>query len=75
MYNFKTEKNTEKKHIGFVIGDLGGKYKTPKQVIAKDKNGIDTYDMTSILWKAVQEQQEQIEQMKKEIKELKGGNK
>lgn len=73
MYNFKTEKNTEKKHIGFVIGDLGGKYKTPKQVIAKDKNGIDTYDMTSILWKAVQEQQEQIEQMKKEIKELKGG--
>lgn len=73
MYNFKTEKNTEKKHIGFVIGDLGGKYKTPKQVIAKDKNGIDTYDMTSILWKAVQEQQEQIEQMKKEINELKGG--
>ena len=73
IYNFKTEKNTEKKHIGFVIGDLGGKYKTPKQVIAKDKSGIDTYDMTSILWKAVQEQQQQIEQMKKEIKELKGG--
>ena len=73
MYNFKTEKNTEKKHIGFVIGDLGGDYKTPKQVIAKDKSGIDTYDMTSILWKAIQEQQEQIEQMKKEIKQLKGG--
>ena len=73
IYNFKTEKNTEKKHIGFVIGDLGGKYKTPKQVIAKDKSGIDTYDMNSILWKAIQEQQEQIEQMKKEIKELKGG--
>ncbi len=74
QYNFKTEKNNTKKHIGFVIPDKGGNYKTPDEVIAQSGKGIDTYTMTSILWKAVQEQQEQIEQMEKEIKKLKGGN-
>ena len=73
QYNFKTEKNNAKKHIGFIIPDNGGDYKTPDEVIGQSGKGIDTYSMTSILWKAVQEQQEQIEQMKKEIEELKGG--
>ena len=72
-YNFKTETDEDKKHIGFVIGDEGGSYKTPKEVISNNSEGIDTYSMTSILWKAVQEQQEIIEQMQNEIKELKGG--
>ena len=54
-YNFKTENDDDKKHIGFVIPDLGGSYKTPKQVISADEEGILNYDMTSILWKAVQE--------------------
>lgn len=72
-YNFQFENNDDKKHIGFVIGDLGGDYKTPDEVMSKDKEGIEQYNMTSILWKAVQEQQELIEQMQKEIKELKEG--
>lgn len=72
-YNFKSEKDNDKKHIGFVIGDEGGKYKTPDEVISNGE-GINTYVMTSILWKAVQEQQEIIDELKKEIKELKGGN-
>lgn len=72
-YNFKTETDEDKKHIGFVIGDEGGSYKTPEEVISSNGEGIDTYSMTSILWKAVQEQQEIIEQMQNEIKELKGG--
>ena len=72
-YNFKTENDDDKKHIGFVIPDEGGDYKTPNEVISANEKGIDTYTMTSILWKAVQEQQEIIEQMQKEIKELKEG--
>ena len=72
-YNFQFENDDDKKHIGFVIGDLGGNYKTPDEVMSKDKEGIEQYNMTSILWKAFQEQQEIIEQMQKEIKELKEG--
>ena len=72
-YNFQFENDDDKKHIGFVIGDLGGDYKTPDEVLSKDKEGIEQYNMTSILWKAFQEQQEIIEQMQKQIKELKEG--
>ena len=71
-YNFKSEKDNDKKHIGFVIGDEGGKYKTPDEVISNGE-GIDNYAMTSILWKAFQEQQKIIEDLKKEINNLKGG--
>ena len=60
-YNLKPEKDTDKKHYGFVIGE---KYKTPKEVIASSGEGIDIYSMCSILWKAVQEQQKQIEELK-----------
>lgn len=70
-YNFKSEDDTARKHIGFVIGNKGGNYKTPDEVVSNGE-GIDTYTMTSILWKAVQEQQEMIENLQKEIKELKG---
>lgn len=72
-YNFKTENDTDKKHIGFVIPDEGGDYKTPNEVISSNQKGIDTYTMTSILWKAVQEQQEIIEKLKEEIKNIKEG--
>ena len=68
-YNYKTEDDETKKHIGFVIGE---KYNTPKEVISNNGEGIDTYSMASILWKAVQEQQEQIEQLQSKIKELEG---
>ena len=71
-YNFKSEDNTARKHIGFVIGDKGGNYKTPEEVISANKEGIDGYAMTAILWKAFQEQQEEIEELKKEIKKMKG---
>ena len=71
-YNFKSEDDSNKKHIGFVIGDESGVYKTPEQVISNDREGIDTYSMCSILWKAVQEQQKTIEELTKEIELLKG---
>ena len=60
-FNYKTESDEHKKHIGFVIGD---KYKTPQEVIAQSGDGIDSYTMTSILWKAVQELTEEIEKLK-----------
>ena len=69
-FNYKMEKDTDKQHIGFIIGDG---YKTPLQIISNDGNAIDSYSMSSILWKAIQEQQEQIEELKKEINKLKGG--
>lgn len=63
-YNLKTEENTDKKHIGFVIGD---KYNTPKEVIANSGEGIDTYSMSSIMWKAIQELTAKVEQLEKEV--------
>ena len=80
-YNYKFEDNRDKKHIGFIIGGQGGNYKTPDEVIAQSKEGIDNNTMISILWKAVQEQQETIEtlqketieKLQKEIEILKGG--
>jgi len=71
-FNYKNEKDTDKKHIGFIIPDKGGNYKTPIEVISQNKEAINSYTMTSILWKAVQEQQEIIENLQKEIKNMKG---
>lgn len=67
-YNFKNEKDDTKKHIGFVIGK---NFKTPNAVINEQETGVDVYSMCSILWKALQEQQEHIEKLKKEINKLK----
>ena len=68
-YNFKKQKDTDKKHIGFVIGD---NYKYSKEITSENDDGVDTYSMVSVAYKAIQEQQEMIEQLQKEIKELKG---
>lgn len=70
-YNFKTDKDKDKKHIGLVIPDEGGDFRTPQELISQDGKGIETYSMISLLWKAVQEQQEQIKDLKKEVNELK----
>lgn len=68
-YNLKTEKDTDKKHIGFVIGD---NYNYSKEVTSLDNTGVDNYSFTSLCCKAIQEQQKQIEELKKEIEKLKG---
>lgn len=71
-YNLKTEKDIDKKHIGFVIGK---DYKYAHEITAESEGqeiGVDTYSMVSVAYKAIQEQQEMIEQLQKEIKELKG---
>lgn len=67
-YNLKSEKDEDKKHFGFVIGE---KYNTPSEVISDDEQGIDTYSMSSIMWKAIQELKKENEQLRKELEEVK----
>lgn len=59
-YNLNFEGDNVKKHIGIVIGK---KYKYSKEITATDEDGVDLYAMISVLWRAVQEQQEIIESM------------
>ena len=72
-YNLKSQKDEDKKHIGFVIGE---KYKHSNEITSVDENGkeigADIYSMVSVAYKAIQEQQEQIEKLQKEIEEMKG---
>lgn len=64
-YNLKNEKETDKKHIGIVIGDS---FNYRKEITSKENDGVYLYSMVSVLWKAVQEQQKEIEELKKVIK-------
>ena len=68
-YHFKSQEDTDKKQIGFVIGD---NYKYSEEITSQNNDGVDTYSMISVAYKAIQEQQELIEQLQNEIKELKG---
>ena len=63
-YNLKSEQDTDKKRYGFVIGE---KYNTPTEVISKDKQGIDTYSMSSIMWKALQQLIARVELLDQEV--------
>lgn len=65
-YNLKTEKDTDKKHIGFVIGD---NYNYSKEVTSIDNEGVDIYSFVSLCAKSIQEQQEQIEELKEKDKQ------
>lgn len=64
-YNLKSDKDDDKKMIGFVIGD---NYKTPNEVISKDGQAVSLYSAIGILWKAFQEQSKRIEQLEKEVR-------
>lgn len=70
-FNYKNEKDTDKKHLGFVIGK---NYKYSQDITAVDKDnkeiGADTYSMISVAYKAIQEQQEIIEKQQKVIQGL-----
>lgn len=63
-YNLKSEKDTDKKHIGFVIGD---NYNYSKEVTSIDNQGVDNYSFTSLCCKAIQELSQQVEELKKEL--------
>lgn len=65
-YNLKSEKDTDKKHIGFVIGD---NYNYSKEVTSIDNQGVDNYSFTSLCCKAIQELSQQVEELKRQLKE------
>lgn len=67
-YNFITdiENGNTKKSYGVVIGDG---YRTPDEIISISGNGIDTYSMVSVLWKAVQELSAEVEKLKGELEQ------
>ena len=66
-YNLKHEKDTDKKHIGFVIGN---DFNYSRKVTSSDNKGVDSYSFISLCCKAIQEQQEQIESLQRKIKEM-----
>lgn len=67
-YNLRNQNDTDKKHIGFIIGD-GFNYSSKITAVDRENNeiGVDLYSMVSVLWKAVQEQQSLIEELRKEM--------
>lgn len=70
-YNLKSQADSDKKHIGFVIGK---NYKYSSEITAEDEEGkevgVDTYSMLSVAYKAIQEQQEMIEKLQDKITKL-----
>lgn len=71
-YHLKSEEDTDKKHIGFVIGD---KFKYKEEVTSKDNDGVDIYSFISVCCKAIKEQQEEINLLKERIEALEKGEK
>lgn len=59
-YNLKTEKDTDKKHLGFIIGK---KFNYSKEVTSLDNKGVDNYSFTSLCCKAIQELTERVEKL------------
>ena len=66
-YHLKSQNSSDKKHIGFVIGDS---YNYSKDITSQDNDGADLYSMISVCFKAIQEQQEIIEKLENKIKEM-----
>lgn len=65
-YNLKSEKDTDKKHLGFVIGD---NYNYSEEVTSIDNKGVDIYSFASLCCVAIQEQQKQLEQLQERDKQ------
>ena len=70
-YNLINESDTEKKHVGFVIGE---KYNYSELVTNSSNSEVDLYSMISLCVQAVKEQQEIIEKLEKRIKNLENHN-
>ena len=66
-YNLKSDKDTDKKLIGFVIGD---NYKTPSEVIDKNGQAVSLYSAIGILWKGFQERQAKINKLEEIVEQL-----
>ena len=65
-YHLKGQENTEKKHIGFVIGD---NYPYREEITSTNNDGVDLYSMISVAWQSIKELNKKIEQLENHIKE------
>lgn len=70
-YNFKTQEDTDKKHIGFVIGN---NYNYSKEITNTNNSGVDNYAFTSLCCKAIQELTTKVEELENKIKEMEEDN-
>ena len=61
-YHLKSQEDTEKKHVGFVIGE---DFNYSDVITNNDNTGAELYSMVSVLWQAVKEQQIEIENLRK----------
>ena len=66
-YNLKSDKDEDKKMIGFIIGD---NYKTPDEVIDKNGQAVSLYSAIGILWRGFQERQAKIDKLEERIEQL-----
>ena len=65
-FNYKTETDEAKKHIGFVIGDG---YKYSEIATNKDNTGADVYSLVGVCVKSIQELQAQVQELEQKLKE------
>ena len=63
-YNLKNEKDIDKKHIGFVIGD---KFNYSKEVTSNNNDGVDIYSFVSLCCQAIKEHQQKIEELERRL--------
>ncbi len=66
-YNLKNEKNTDKKHLGFVIGD---KFNYSQEITTKNNDQVDLYSMISLCMQGLKEQQKIINKLEQKIVDL-----
>lgn len=59
-YNLKREKDEDKKHIGFVIGE---NYKYSKEITSSKNSGANLYSMISVAYKAIQELNDKVNKL------------
>lgn len=67
-YHFKSQKDDDKKHIGFIIGN---DYNYSQEITSSKNDGVDLYSMIAVCFKAIQEQELKIKKLESEMEELK----
>lgn len=63
-YHLKSQKDTDKKHIGFVIGE---KFNYSKDITSEKNDGADIYSMVSVCLQAIKELNNKIEKMEEKL--------
>lgn len=72
LYNYKTENDNDKKHIGLVIGK---DYNTPEEFMNNEKDSIDLYSFVSACGDAIKTLSEKNKILEERIEVLENGRK